>query len=415
MTPNSRNWLLPIFIALSLSLHAQKNFQPGYVILKNGDSLRGQIDNRDWSINPRSIHFRPDESQTRDYTTADLQGFGVGGDEYKSGTAKLYPYSTDVAVLTSEQYNPAPYEKTVFFRGLVKGRLNLYFYKDSTNVDYFFVGRADGGLQQLRLTSTVYERNGLEQYSLTEVYKNQLTALMNDCTPSARHITRTGYNETALRMLVFSYDHCGEDTAENRMANRNGRLHLYPVMGYFNNQVSIKSTAYDMSQVRFSSYGSVAAGAGLIYTQARNREQFSFGAELLFHHMSSQSPRFSENNFTSIDDRLDYNILDLNLLFRYTYPRGRVRPFIEMGLANSVVFSNTSTRSEYDNFDNSVVRSPFLQGAFQTYQPALLLGAGIRAARWNLEGRLAKSHGMSDREDVSSPTTTLYFLVSYWL
>ena len=47
--------LLSLFCLVSLTVLGQENYQDGYLVLVNGDTLRGRIDQQDWVANPGKI------------------------------------------------------------------------------------------------------------------------------------------------------------------------------------------------------------------------------------------------------------------------------------------------------------------------------------------------------------------------
>ncbi|HEX3933053.1 MAG TPA: hypothetical protein VHW43_00150, partial [Puia sp.] len=82
-----------VFLCLSFSVHGQKNFMDGYIVDKNRDSLRGQIDYRDWGTNPDHILFRQTAmDKGKELGTAELLAFGVSGDRYETHTVHIFPY-----------------------------------------------------------------------------------------------------------------------------------------------------------------------------------------------------------------------------------------------------------------------------------------------------------------------------------
>ena len=129
-------WICLIF---SLSTAAQRNFQPGYVVLRSGDTLRGQIDFREWGVSPRNIIFqRTQAGPNTIYAPSDLLSFSVAGEMYAGYTVRIYPLSLDPVVVVSEGFSSTPYEKSIFMRMIAGGMLNLYYFKDSTSTEYYF-------------------------------------------------------------------------------------------------------------------------------------------------------------------------------------------------------------------------------------------------------------------------------------
>src|SRR5215469_3789841 len=118
--PFGRKRILSLFLLLicfSASLYAQKNLLDGYIVKKNGDSLRGLIDYRDWGINPQYIDFLVKNSEKSiPFSADDLRAFGVNGDRYESYHLHISPYVLHPENLTSQLDIPTPYDTTVFLQ-----------------------------------------------------------------------------------------------------------------------------------------------------------------------------------------------------------------------------------------------------------------------------------------------------------
>ena len=54
--------ILTLAIAASIFARAQRNFQPGYVILNDGTRADGFINYKEWNHNPRQIGFTTDKN-----------------------------------------------------------------------------------------------------------------------------------------------------------------------------------------------------------------------------------------------------------------------------------------------------------------------------------------------------------------
>src|ERR1700751_2034793 len=72
---------LPVFLlTAAITAQGQTNYQPGSLLLSNGQQTNGLIDYREWRQNPRKISFKKDpESQVVQYGTEELQAFNITG------------------------------------------------------------------------------------------------------------------------------------------------------------------------------------------------------------------------------------------------------------------------------------------------------------------------------------------------
>src|ERR1700744_6338801 len=89
-----RSYLMFVAFLLPLSLSAQSNYKPGYVVNSKGDTLRGFIDYQEWDANPDVINFKKTlTDQSTKYGVDDASAFGI--DKLESFIKYTGPISTD--------------------------------------------------------------------------------------------------------------------------------------------------------------------------------------------------------------------------------------------------------------------------------------------------------------------------------
>src|SRR6187402_2319653 len=90
-------------LLLSLSLYAQENFLPGYIITNSKDTTRGYIDYRNWKTNPGTISFKQEiNSVIFFYTPTHIAAFSVADEFYESATVNIEVSPTGLNDLTYE-------------------------------------------------------------------------------------------------------------------------------------------------------------------------------------------------------------------------------------------------------------------------------------------------------------------------
>ncbi|MBS1664473.1 MAG: hypothetical protein JST68_25735 [Bacteroidetes bacterium] len=410
MSPIPKLSLLFLSVIVSFSLSAQRNLQTGYVVLRSSDTLRGQIDYREWGINPGHIVFQPDKGgEPITYGPEELGAFFVAGDLYEGHQVTIYPYSENPVVAASEDFSTKPYQRTIFLRQLESGKMRLYEYKDSTATIYYFVGKGSEQPWQLRMISRKVGADGHYGVVYDPYYRIQLGEPTGDCPGAAPLLKRAEYKRSSLSRIVFQYNHCGQDTIEKISVRERGRLSFYPTLGYLDSKLNYSGG----TPLTFGSYRGVIGGASLLYVMPRNRGQWGFVADLLFHHLKSTSTFGSVNQYINTQAVMDCNLLKLDLLFRYSPPlEGKVRPFIQAGMSNSLIVSNKSYQDEYNSVNVTITRKPFMD--FRNYHPGFAFGAGATAGRFNLEIRYDRRQ-FSDLINLSAATRNFYFLVGFSL
>ena len=415
LTPFRSALLLAFLFAIGVpTVSAQRNFVDGYVVIRSNDTLKGQIDFRDWGTNPDHIFFRKGETaKAEEYRPLDLVAFGAGGHHYDSYTVHIAPYSSQPERLSSQEDIGAPYDTTVFLQVLTRGKLTLWEDRTGGGTDYYFVNGASGKPEQLlvitRISTTEGATTGFRQLA---VFHDQLNGLMQDCETMRSRIMRSEYKGASLEKLFFAYNNCGKDTVEKRGSA--GSVQIFPMVGFVS--TAMKFTGYDAAAYQhYTGSSSIAAGAGALFIVPRNRQQLSFVADIAWQHVHSESDSVAETNYLSEAGHIDYSLLKLDILFRYRYPSGAVRPFLEGGMSNGVALGMNCYQGATNSLDNSHSTATMFDGSLRKHQEGWVLGAGLSGKRWTVEGRYEASTGISEVIDIGSPVKSWYVLVSYAL
>jgi len=417
MILRARSYLLLIFSLLSFTAFTQENYQEGYIVRSVADTVRGQIDFRDWAINPGHIAFENGQGSKTVYSPEDITCFAVGGSIYRTYTVKLYPYAKDASMLADTYSTAAPHDSTVFLRFVTGGKMNLYCYLDREDITYLFIQQRGQQPEPLQLrTSAVDNSDGTTLMSTQEIYKGQLGVLMGDCPATAKRIKNLTYTEQAMEKLIFSYNNCGKDTVEHQNAGGfNGQaVHIMPLAGFVH--TSLRGGGSLDQGMEWPGYNTVSGGVGILAILPRARQQFAFFADLLYRHLNVRSNALNEGYGNSETLQFNYNQAQLDILFRYRYPTGsRFRPFVNLGVSNTLIFSNKSNLDYYDPSTNSHIIDPpfFVEGGMKNYSVGIVSGIGVEAGRFNVEARLETTDGLSTVTSENVTPTNFYLLVGF--
>ena len=104
---------------------AQSNYKAGYLVKLSGDTTRGEIDYRNWDVNPKSISFKVNNVIT-EFTVKDILAFSIDGEDVYKKCVVTYQLNTLNTLKADVEYNEDKITDTVFLRQLVKGKYNLY-------------------------------------------------------------------------------------------------------------------------------------------------------------------------------------------------------------------------------------------------------------------------------------------------
>jgi hypothetical protein len=217
--------ILLLCFFLSLTLFAQKNFQPGYVVTWKGDTVRGFIDYKEWDNSPVHISFKSAgaDGDKKEYKASDIRSFEVSGKEaYLGSVVKISLHPTKVSDLhgrdTSWKID------TVFLKVIEAGKVaTLLSYVD--NIKERFYVLEEGQQQPTELLIMEYIREGSMSLVTESVYKGQLQALMfnkNVTTDKlSQRIEDAAYEERDLKEIISLMNRAGGgEQAAKKKASR---------------------------------------------------------------------------------------------------------------------------------------------------------------------------------------------------
>lgn len=397
---------------LSLAAAAQENFQNGYVVLPKKDTVRGQIDYREWVASPRQINFLDAQTGKRTiYQPGEITAFFVSGDLYRSYAIHVAPYINDNLDLTDEDSAAPAYDTTGFLRLITGGKVSLYLYRDKTDLPYYFIQRQADAPEQLVIRTTMVERDGHRNFQQEDLYKYQLGRYLGDC-PGIAEVKRSiDYTEKTLRKLVFTYNNCGKDTVEQKAGAGGHKQSVFfmPVLGLIHGSVSVKGQLYE-AQMHWPASNGPVGGLGMLVVLPRGRDQYSFLFNALYNHFESHGNALNLGYGLNVRSTFDLSQAQLDVQFRYRYPEGKVRPFINFGLGEVIEVSNKSTQEVNVQPPTAIFGDASYMHKTQT---ALLGGAGVQAGRFSVEARIMKTDGMMTIDGTGASMTHLYLLCGF--
>jgi hypothetical protein len=141
-----------LLTTVAISLFAQSNYQPGYIVKNNGDTLKGYIDYREWDRTPKTIQFKviKADKNVSDWDPQSIRSFGINSLEiYISYTG---PVSMDKTRLPDLQIGldttRAP--QSIFLKQVTTGKyLTLYQQQDDLKTR-FFISDKTGLISELK-------------------------------------------------------------------------------------------------------------------------------------------------------------------------------------------------------------------------------------------------------------------------
>lgn len=408
-----RVYILLAVLSVALTANAQRNYVPGIIITHSRDSLRGQIDYRNWLRSPDMVRFRTEGQSTEQvFRPADMAGMTVSGEVYVSRKVTLDITYQDNLEKVMESDEREYQEDTVLLQQVVNGHYQLYKYVDRYNQYHFVYEGEQQPPIELKLVKKRYydEQKGYLMNTLN-FYQDQLRLLFQDNPALARRAERADYEEKELARLFARYNQVKDPAAPVEVKKRDKDIFQLSVIGgaSFN---SYGSSGGNATAIKGNSV-SPLMGIGGDITFSRRMRKFSLVTELLFKEIKGENRDYKEyDGYRTTDVSLQFTYLQLNVLFRYTYPKGRIKPYVNAGIANAFMIKENKNERLVRYLDNDVRKEVGIDGPRKLEQ-SLVGGVGAQWQRWQLEGRFATSNGYSPYENMKTVVNSWQVLVRY--
>ncbi len=385
-----RSAFLSLLILCATLAQAQKNYVPAILIGPQNDSLHGFIDYRNWRITPDEISFKSLSGEERKCRPKDMQGFLIipENELYVSRPVKLDITSHNLDHVLGT--NKREYlEDTVFMLSIVQASYNLYLYTDKNDRAHFVYDSAGQPTQELLVTKKNVNNTSVQTLN---TYQQQLANLFIACEAVSKKAFRAQYAENDLRSLFVAYHECQHPSDKVVVKKKEKSGITWGVLaGASFNSYTFTGPHY-LASGKYGPSQSPLLGLFLTVPLGRDRRQFAMGAEALYRtsDASGTMPDYSIMSDAPSDVNLKFTYVQLNVLFRYTYPKGTVRPFANVGVGNGLIIKENKNELLRQGLDPEVA----IDGP-RKHEESLFGGIGAQFKRFQVEGRYVVSNGFS--------------------
>ncbi|MDO1451472.1 outer membrane beta-barrel protein [Rhodocytophaga aerolata] len=335
---------LLISILLLSPLYGQSDFRDGYIVTHNGDTLRGFVDNRTETKNARQVGFKSTLSgEVTKYDPTTINAYGLTGD-------KMYEAKTIPVDSTSTQ--------KAFVELLVKGKISLYRFKNDGSL---YIEKDAKPLQALYQTDIKVYRNGLPYIQIRKNYIGTLQWYMSDCSQIQKKIDHAKLDYLSLMKIVDAYNHCGQEKGSLRTKRKFIVISAGAVGGL---QVSKMHSSTEgrglVEYINHAQFGYSLQPSGGVFIKTNFpwiTTKISLYAEGQYTkaHYSSNYVWTMPNAVVNYREELAYTLsyLRIPVLLRYTFPRGRIKPFVQAGGTFDFILSQSSRHISEQEWTNT--------------------------------------------------------------
>lgn len=387
---------------------AISNYQDAIVISNTGDTLRGKIDDREWTRNPHSIKFFQ-EGKEKTFTAKDIAGFLTTGEIYRSAKVDI-----DVSPLELRHLQISPYPKiikdtTLFFRVLVNGDVSLLYLNDAVDKKHFFYRKKDGTINELSYYR-YYQNDPKENIVTKEIYKGQLKVLALSCDKEQLN-NNIAYTHKDLIAFFIQYNKCisVEEVVIEDSYHLKNNVEGFLIGGLNFTQYNLSESILGRSnEVEFSQV-LASVGLGINYIFPKSLGKYGLTSTILFNPMNaSRSYRIGKSWL--ITDDFSLNSIHWSAYFRYTLPFSEeVRPYISVGPTLSYMIGPKLTRKKEildSNGDATLSQDFEFQFSNKIFGASIAVGAAWN--RFNIEVRYLR-HSTNELSDSNYSQGTLSF------
>ncbi len=366
---------LVIISLFSLKSTAQRGYYQNDSIAKFGVKIvdGGKISNAQWCVEGRrdSLHrFSPYE----------VSKYGFNKGQTYVSKEITFPGAT----------------KKVFLEQLAEGKIILYFYAEHKLVSYF-----------IEIDSTTFLELPKENKNDNSNFQKQLQEVTSDFPELSNNTKLVKYNRTSLSRFVNDY---------NQQLNRPFPHFRFGISGIYEmTKFSLTSSQNfpSLDKIPFS-YESSFSG-GLFIDVPLFVSYFSLHPEI-------QYSQYSYSYFTKTDDKdIDFlaNISSIKVpvLFRYTFPSNKIRPFANAGgiVAYNIRNKNTLYETTFTGNQieiNNLGENPLIPA----FQAGFSAGLGIEFKinfQHSLFFEIRYNQFINDQLSNSLRSTDLQFITSF--
>jgi hypothetical protein len=412
-------------------LYAQKTLVPGKIITLTGDTIAGNVDNKDWETNPVSVKFIASDGVSKTYTPLDIRGFVINPDLiYLAKHLSMDVSNTKVADLMRNDRIQIVRDTAIFVKLVVKGAVSLYFTKDRDDKEHFWIQKGGDSIIELRLERKVvmmqdHALSATTNIATSKPYLLMLEGTMNDCPAIQKDISSTSFDLKSFTGIVARYNSCIDPTAVQTVKEpRKLKVRFGAIAG--GSYLKLDFTGDDQNPLAGANYsGKVTWEAGLLMKMIL---PYLHGSWIIYNDLvfrpyststTDTSYLFYIPGYKAIETTtFDMFYIRLNTMIRYQYQGWKVKPFFNIGISNSYALQNKNTlvrEKHIGGGGNVTTETGKAIDDPRAYEIGLPVGIGVSYKDFSLEFRYEWSNGMSSSEGLQSNVNSFSLLFSYTL
>lgn len=362
--------IFPVFV------FCQNNYKAGYIVNLKGETVKGYIDYREWTRNPKSFDFKSSisDASPQKLTVNNVKAFGIFNLEYFSA-AKVNISTANVQTGSLSRGMDTKFiTDSVFLRLITTGKnVALYAFTDNIKTRFYIQDKQNAAFTELDYFVFMEDGDNAAEKTVSS-FRKQLTGLAVTYQPAdnalSRRIQQADYNELQIKAIVKAINGGENETFSHEKLSR-GRL----LLGAGINSDKLKFSSL-FSSASSNVVPEVTLGGEIILN--KNTKKIVFRAEITGYrdHYSFKNTGGSTDliSGSSLDVKQFNVIISPQLIYNF-YSGDNLQAFFGAGVALNLSFYNNYAYvvNYFDGTSNSSNKSPSLS----TFWSSFPLKAGV--------------------------------------
>ena len=358
---------LVFIILLSAPLVSAQDFiRNGYIIKNTGDTVRGFVHDKEWSVSPSVIEFQEDKNgPIKEIRTSEIKAFysnrpafyeshtiKYDGDKWTTG--KSYPQTREPSVWI---------EATLFLETLVKSSgMSLYTLDDQNGRKHFFYSIKNSVPLELVSRQYLGMIDGTQKVVTSEQWKQQLINATAACPSLKAKILDAEYGKSQMKRLIESYNVCTNERnlpLVNKSIKPQRRKPLFGITPQiYLNSTEVFSAVTSFNEINF------AGGVTFEVFIKKRPNRLSIYNELKYKSIVQEGQNLQGP--TKVDFKLK-SVRLINMI-RFSYPKKTNTVFWNVGLTNGLRIEGEA-KNQINGYD-------LLKGYKSGFELGAVLGGG---------------------------------------
>ncbi|MBL7861765.1 MAG: hypothetical protein JNJ65_11440 [Cyclobacteriaceae bacterium] len=368
--------LLILCTIFSINLASgQATWRKGSITKNDGTELTGEINDKEWSVNPKEIEFRENGGTLQKYTVHQIKSFSTARPARYEAFAIEYDGDDQNVNRLSTNRSPLTLNKdTLFLRVIVNAQVGLFEFVDANGRIHYFTNQ-EQGVEEL-LNRKYKDATNSSLVGVNEKFKQQLLLKAGNCPELHSTIRQLKYNEGALQNLVAKINTCNGQEIKPIWVGETitKKSNLGIVAQVFLSNPEYTFLVADFSEVNF--------GGGIFYEiySKKKPNRISLYNELLYKQVNQEGVSVFGSAAT-----IKFSRIKMINSYRFSYPdKHDGRFFWGIGIGTGVRFNTTVNEREsiagYPDYSGSEFELGVMVNAGKTFalSKSLKLNADFR-------------------------------------